>query len=147
VRFAVGDCGRLSPDREVSFVALGIGESPPAGRVGAADDPAADRERGVNPGLNLVVRHVDVDVEAVAPGPRRLHLLEPETRPLAVRVKQVLFAGCGVAEHRVPERPNLGDIQGVDRDLHVLHGRRVGLHLQPGRDRRNLPGQAGVPDW
>src|ERR1022692_1050601 len=89
----------LSPDGQVGFVALGIGESPPAGRVGVADDPAAGRERGVYPGLYQVVRQVDVDVEAVAPGPRRLRLLEPERRPLAVRVTQDLFAAYGVAEH------------------------------------------------
>jgi hypothetical protein len=58
---------RLSPDRQVRFVARGIGESPPPRRVGVADDPAAGRERGVNAGLHLVARHVDVDIEAVAP--------------------------------------------------------------------------------
>ena len=135
----------LSPDRQVSFVALGIGESPPAGRVDVANDPAAGRERGVNPGLHLVVRHIDVDVEAVAPGPRRVHLLEPERRPLAVRVQQVLVAHLGVAEHSVPERPDLGDVHGVDRYLHVHHGRRVGRRLQPRSGDRDLPGQLSVP--
>ena len=135
----------LSPDRQISFVALGVGQSPPAGRVGVADDTAADRERSVDSGLHLVVRHVDVDVEAVAPGPGRLHLLEPERPALAVRVKQVLVAGFWVAEHRLPERPNAGDVHRVDRDLHVLHGRRVGQHLPPGRGGRDLPGQVGVP--
>jgi len=61
-----------------------------------------------------------------------------------VRVEQVLLAGFGVAEHRVPERPDPGDVQGVQRNLHVLHGRRVGRRLQPGRGGRDLPGQAGV---
>lgn len=95
--------------------------------------PAAGRERRVDSRLHLVVRQVDVDVEAVASGSGRLHLLEPERRPLAVSVKQVLVANYGVAKHRLPERPNAGYVQGVDRDLHVLHGRRVGWRLQPGR--------------
>ena len=51
----------------------------------------------------------------------------------AVRVKQDFVAGDGVAEYRLPEGPDVGDVEGVDRDLHVLHGRRVGLRLQPGR--------------
>jgi len=36
------------------------------GAWASPDDPAAGRERAVNSGLHLVVRHVDVNVEAVA---------------------------------------------------------------------------------
>ena len=62
-----------------------------------------------------------------------------------MRVKQDFVAGDGVAEYRLPERPDVGDVEGVDRDLHVLHGRRVGRRLQAGRDGRDLPSKAGVP--
>jgi hypothetical protein len=44
--------------------------------------------------LGLVVRHPDIEVDPVALRARRVHLLEPERRPEAVRVNQVLGAGC-----------------------------------------------------
>ena len=53
MRFAVGDCGRLSPDREVSFVALGIGEvhQPGAWASLTIRPPArARRQSGPEPG-------------------------------------------------------------------------------------------------
>lgn len=46
--------------------------------------------------------------DPVALRARRVHLLEPERRPAAVRVDQVLGAAVPVAEHGTPERHHPG---------------------------------------
>jgi hypothetical protein len=50
--------------------------------------PAAIARRDAR--LGLVVRHGDVDVDPIALRARRVHLLEPERRPAAVGVDQIL---------------------------------------------------------
>lgn len=84
--------------------------------------------------LGLVVRHRDVDMEAVALVARHVHLLEPDRRPAAVGIDQVLGSVLLVAQHGAPERLHLGADVRVDRDLDGLHGARVGrqVHLARG---------------
>jgi hypothetical protein len=79
----------------------------------------ACRQRGRDALVRLVVRHRDVEVDPVALRPRRVHLLEPDGRPLAERVHQAAPVPglIGVAEHRLPERPDGGDVQRIDADL------------------------------
>jgi hypothetical protein len=79
------------------------------------------------------MRHPDVDVDPVALPARRIHPLEPQRRPAAVRVDQVLVgtvAAVLVTEHGTPERHHLGADERVDRDLDGLHRGRVGGHAQ-----------------
>jgi hypothetical protein len=117
------------------------------GRVGVADDPAAGRERGVNPGLYLVVRQVDVDVESVAPGPGRLHLLEPERRPLAVRVQQDLFAAYGVAEKTSVIYANSPLRACADTSCTVLAYMPKTTSLQPGGGYVTFAKDQSGPNW
>src|SRR4051812_35784930 len=75
---------------------------------GVADEHAAGVERRPHPGLGLVVRDGDVEVDAVALRPRRVHLLEPDRGQLARRVDQGVRLAIddglvGVAEDRLPE--------------------------------------------
>jgi hypothetical protein len=58
--------------------------------------------------LGLVVRHPDVDLDPVALRARRFHLLEPERRPAAVRVDQVLLAGVVLASSLSSPRRSAG---------------------------------------
>jgi hypothetical protein len=63
---------------------------------------AARGQSGCDTRLCLVARHVDVNVDAVALRPWRVHLLEREGRPAATRVEHVLAADRPIAEHRAP---------------------------------------------
>ena len=106
----------------------------PSGSASTQNAGASASDRTVPPAasvacdalVRLVVRHRDVEVDPVALRPRRVHLLEPDRRPLAERVDQAVLrrpapAGLvGVAEHRLPERPDRGDVQRVDADLEHL---------------------------
>src|SRR5262245_27683799 len=99
----------------------------------------------------LVARHVYIDVDAVALRTWRVHLLEPEGRPAANRVQQVLIADRLVAEHRAPEGPHFRSYERIDCDLHVLDGGGVGRHAKQTRGRRDLPSYLDVvvaqPSW
>jgi hypothetical protein len=67
----------------------------------------------------------DIEVDAVALGTGRVHLLKPDRRALAERVDQgVLGTGAAglvhVGQHGLPERPDGGDVKCVNGDLHDL---------------------------
>ena len=56
---------------------------------------------------------------------RLAHLLEPDCRTLAGRIDERILRAVGtrlvgVAEHGLPERPDRGDVHGVDADLQQL---------------------------
>jgi len=99
--------------------------------------------------VRLVVRHRDVEVDPVALRPRRVHLLEPDRRPLPERVDQTarrpaLAWLVTVAEHRPPERPDRGDVQRVDADLDHLDPARPRGQPELLGHRRDPPGQVHV---
>jgi hypothetical protein len=87
-------------------------------------------------------------VDPVALRPGRVHLLEPDRRPLAERVDQAVPALglVGVAERRLPERADLRDVQRVDGKLEHLDRSVPWLGGQPEllRQGRELAGQLRV---
>jgi hypothetical protein len=94
----------------------------------------------------LVVWHRNVDVDPVALRPRRVHLLEPDRRPLPERVGQAARRPApawlvAVAEHRPPERPDLRDVQRVDANLEHLDPARPRGQPELLRHGRDLAGQ------
>src|SRR4029453_8714914 len=89
----------VRPRSDVGLVALCIGQGPPLGRVLIAHQVTTSGEGRRDARLRLVVRHVDIDVDPVALGARRVHLLEPERRPLEAGVNQILVIHLLVAEH------------------------------------------------
>jgi hypothetical protein len=114
------------PGADAYLVALGVGQYPERGGFSVANQRAARRDGVLEALMRLVVRHRDVEMDAVTLRARLVHLLEPERRALAQRVDQpgqrpALSWLVEVAEHRLPERPHLGRVEYVDRDLEYLH--------------------------
>jgi hypothetical protein len=113
------------PRADTDLVAFGVGHHPERGCFGVvAQDPAGGDGR-VDAAGRLVVRDRYVEVDAVALRPWRIHLLEPDRRTLPERVRdRILRAGrpglVVVTQHRLPERPDRGDVERVDRDLERL---------------------------
>src|SRR5258705_13350522 len=62
------------PGADAGLVALGVGEHPKGRRRIVAEQRAAGGEHGFDPRRCLLGRHVDVDVDAIALRPRRIHL-------------------------------------------------------------------------
>jgi hypothetical protein len=54
-------------------------------------------------------------MDAIAWLARRVHLLEPDRRPPAVRIEQVFVADLLIPKHGAQERPRLGSDERVDR--------------------------------
>jgi hypothetical protein len=145
------------PGGDAGLVALGVGQHPERGRLGVVAEPAARGQGCRDATLRLVVRHADVEVDPVALGPGCVHLLEPDGRPLPELIHQRVLGSGGqhfvlVAHDRHPERPDCGDVQRVDRDLH--HLRRpwrargdlwIGDQALRGDERGDLAGQLGLP--
>jgi hypothetical protein len=67
--------------------------------------------------LSLVVRHGDVNVDALALRARRIHRLEPNRRTAGVWIDQILVAQLLVSEHSAPERQHISADERVDRDV------------------------------
>src|SRR5688500_6693232 len=85
------------PGGDIDLVALGVGQCPPLRRTLVIDYVAAGRKRRRDAHLRLVVRHIDIDMDPVALRARRVHLLEPERRPLELQVEQTLVANLPIA--------------------------------------------------
>ena len=131
------------PGADAGLVALGVGEHPERGRGAVVDQRAARLERGGDPLLGDVVRHRDVDVEALAVGLGRVGLLEPQRHTASGRVGDVVAARV-VAEHRLPERQDRRGGGGVERELHQLRRRGVGVGPRLGRELADPAGQPHV---
>src|SRR5689334_20003548 len=90
----------------------------------------------------------DVEMQTVALGTGRIHLLEPDGRALAERVDQrPVGRGAGlvdVGQHGAPERAYSGDVESIDGYLEQLNRTwgRAGLGLDAGRT--DSAGDAGV---
>jgi len=119
--------------------------------VGIAHYVAARRQSGSDARIRLVTGQVDVDVDAVALRAGCIHLLEPEGRSAAERIKQIFLADLLVAEYRAPEWSYFRRNERIDSDLHVLDGGGIGMQAQPSCGGRDLPGQlnvvGGQPAW
>jgi uncharacterized membrane protein YjjP (DUF1212 family) len=74
------------PGADARLVALRVGEHPECGGLAVVGEPTARRQHCVDALPCLVVRYRHVEVHAVALRPRRVHLLEPDGRPLPGRV-------------------------------------------------------------
>jgi hypothetical protein len=72
----------VRPGGDIDLVALCIGERPPPRRMLVIDDVATSGKRGYDARLGLIVRDVDVDMDPIPLGARRIHLLEPDRRSL-----------------------------------------------------------------
>jgi hypothetical protein len=71
------------------------------------------------------MRNTDVEVDAIALRARPIHLLEPDSRALPNRVDERILWSLstrfiGITQHCLPERPNPGDVQCINRDLQEL---------------------------
>ena len=104
---------------------------------------ATGRDRGGDTGLCLIVRHEQIDVDAVALGTRGIHLLEPERWSLMVVILQVL-THLSVPEYSAPERHDFGDHERVDRDLDGLKSSQVDRRSHVARRHRDPLGQRKV---
>src|SRR5260221_659288 len=96
----------------------------PLAAGGLRDPPGVPRgARRVRPrARGLVGREADVEGDRIARGARRVHLLDPERGALPDGVDEPVLGAVGarlggVAQHRLPERPDRRDVEGVDRDL------------------------------
>ena len=74
------------PCAHADFVALGVCQDPECSRMVVADEPAAGREGGLDPGNGVVVRNSQIKMNSVALRARFVHLLEPERRTAFGRV-------------------------------------------------------------
>src|SRR2546430_8617125 len=104
------------PGGHASFVALRVGEDPPAGRVLVADELAARGEGGLDARLGLLERHPDVEVDPVAPGARGVHLLEVDAGAAPPGIDELLAGRVGpllVAEDGPSERQHVSQYPGV----------------------------------
>ncbi len=120
------------PGRDARLVPLRVGQHPERRCLRVVGQPPARRQRGADPCLRLVVRHRDIQVDPVALRPRRVHLLEPDRRPLGERVHQRahrirVAVLVGVPEHRLPERPDRRGVHRVDPDLEHLDRARPAI--------------------
>ena len=113
-----------------------VGQHPERTGVLVVEDPAAGRDRGRDAGLGHIVGNGDVDVEAVALGAGRVHLLEPEPRPDADRIDDdvdhpALSLGRQllIAQQGDPERADGVDVHGVDGHFHPLGTGRFAGHI------------------
>ena len=118
------------PGRDAGLVPLRVGEHPERRRLRVVGQPPARRQRGPDPRLRLVVRHGYIEVNPVALRPRRVHLLEPDRRPLPEQVHQRarrtrVGVLVDVPEHRLPERPDRRGVHRVDPQLEHLDGARA----------------------
>ena len=77
----------------------------------------------------------DIDVDAVALWARRVHLLEPERRPLPGRVGERLVAVVDIPQDGPPERPHGRDVDRVDGDLELRHDTGLGRDAEVAGDR------------
>ena len=95
-------------------------------------------------GLGLVVRQVDVDVDAIALRARRVHLLEPERRPAPWRVD--LRPRHPLLRIRARRARTAGPRRARSRRWPPGHAARgwVRLGIQLPRGRRDLPGQLDI---
>src|SRR5690349_19915064 len=104
------------PGRHAHLVALDIRQYPEGRCPDVGQQPAARVQRGPDPPGRLVMRYAQVEVDPVAMRPGPVHLLEPDRRTLADRVQErvgrAVRSGLGrVTQHRLPERPDRGDVQ------------------------------------
>jgi hypothetical protein len=74
------------PCAHADFVALGVCQDPECSHMVVADEPAAGREGGLDPGNGVVVRNSQIKMNSVALRARFVHLLEPERRTTIGRV-------------------------------------------------------------
>src|SRR3954452_24059763 len=74
---------------EASLVALGVGQHPEGGCLPIGQQRAARRQRGIDPRVDRLMRHVDIDVDSIALWPWCIHLLEPDRRATPCRVDQL----------------------------------------------------------
>ena len=129
------------PGGHIDLVPFRVGQRPPGWGVPVTHQVSVRGDGRGDTRLRLVVRHGDVDMDAIALGARRVHLLVPDCRPMGVGVDQVFVAHLLVAEDGAPEGPHCRGDQRVDRQVDLLDRGRVGGYAQFPRRRGDLTGQ------